>query len=61
MPIYEYECKECGKRFESYRGISDSDSNVQCPKCGSQNPKRFISNFFGKNSTGQSCGTTFPT
>lgn len=45
MPIYEYECDKCGERFECFRSIRDSDSEIQCPKCGSVNPKRALSTF----------------
>ena len=61
MPIYEYKCKKCGVKFESYRGISDNDTMVKCPKCGSSNPYRIFSPFFSKNSFGSSCGPSFPT
>jgi putative FmdB family regulatory protein len=32
MPIYEYQCKKCGKTFEVFQGISDSDV-TQCNAC----------------------------
>ncbi|HEY96319.1 MAG TPA: hypothetical protein G4O15_15450 [Dehalococcoidia bacterium] len=32
MPIYEYECSECSKRFELRRSFSD-ESEVLCPDC----------------------------
>jgi len=44
MPIYEYECTKCGERFNLRRSFSDSDNDVKCPKCNTQNPKRVISN-----------------
>jgi len=37
VPIYEYECVKCGLRFELRRSISDSDSEIKCPKCGALN------------------------
>ncbi|HIE17090.1 MAG TPA: zinc ribbon domain-containing protein [Dehalococcoidia bacterium] len=45
MPIYEFECVKCGWRFEARRRIDDSDSEVKCPKCGAENPKRVFSVF----------------
>lgn len=60
MPIYEYECSKCGYMFELRRRLTDSDSDIKCPKCGTQQPKRIISRF----STGQleqSCAPTSPT
>lgn len=32
MPIYEYECNECGSRFERKQNISD-DPIQNCPQC----------------------------
>ena len=31
MPIYEYECKKCGHRFETMQGIKD-DPLKECPE-----------------------------
>lgn len=33
MPIYEYECPECGLRFERHLPISKFDSVQACPEC----------------------------
>ncbi|MCK4526977.1 zinc ribbon domain-containing protein [candidate division WOR-3 bacterium] len=33
MPTYEYECMECGYRFEEVQGIKDEPLK-ECPKCG---------------------------
>ena len=32
MPIYEYECQQCGIRFERLQKFSDSPVNT-CPEC----------------------------
>ncbi len=32
MPTYEYQCGNCGHRFEKIQKISDS-SRVECPRC----------------------------
>ncbi|MBA7700961.1 MAG: zinc ribbon domain-containing protein [Candidatus Stahlbacteria bacterium] len=40
MPTYEYECMECGHRFEKFQGIKDK-SLKKCPKCGGR-VKRLI-------------------
>jgi len=32
MPIYEYQCKECGVRFERMQSFSDEPIRV-CPEC----------------------------
>jgi putative FmdB family regulatory protein len=48
MPIYEYQCRMCGERFESFRRMNDDDSEVECPVCGEENPQRVVSRVFGK-------------
>jgi putative FmdB family regulatory protein len=35
MPIYEYECTNCGIRFERHQRISDDPVQV-CPECDGQ-------------------------
>jgi len=35
MPNYEYECLNCGYRFEKFQKMSDSPLKV-CPKCHKQ-------------------------
>ncbi len=60
MPIYEYECKKCGERFELRRNMADSDSGIKCPKCGKESPKRVIS-MFCTTSSGISCAPSAPT
>ena len=33
MPLYEYECKKCGHRFEKIQKFSDQPIK-KCPECG---------------------------
>jgi len=33
MPLYEYECESCGKRFERIQKFSDPPIE-ECPSCG---------------------------
>lgn len=33
MPIYEYQCDDCGASFEAFQKMSD-DPHVECDKCG---------------------------
>src|ERR1700746_2060266 len=35
MPLYEYECKKCGHRFERIQRFSDPMVK-KCPECGSK-------------------------
>jgi len=41
MPIYEYECASCGKRFDQLQRLSDPDP-TDCPTCGVSALKRAI-------------------
>lgn len=45
MPIYEYQCLECGqkvrKRWPSFSAVDES--TLRCPRCGGSQFKRLIS------------------
>ena len=45
MPIYEYRCETCGERFEKLRRMQDSDQDVVCPQCTSEEVERLLSSF----------------
>jgi putative FmdB family regulatory protein len=34
MPLYEYQCDQCGVRFERIRKFSDPPLGEPCPTCG---------------------------
>lgn len=63
MPVYEYSCEKCGKRFDklvhSYTKVED----LRCPQCGSAAVERVLSVFASSCSTSKgtssssSCGT----
>ena len=42
MPIYEYECRECGHRLDALQKIAD-EPLVDCPACKAATLKRLIS------------------
>lgn len=42
MPIYEFDCAECGHGFERLQRLSDPDP-TQCPGCGRESVKRRLS------------------
>ena len=60
MPIYEYECRNCGEKFELRRGITDDDSEIKCPKCEAANPRRILS-VFSTGASGGVCAPSSPT
>lgn len=43
MPIYEFECGECGNRFEEMASVGTEQAT--CPECGSQRAERRFSVF----------------
>ena len=45
MPVYEYQCLACDKRFEALRPMSQMDLAIACPKCGTPDARRAISVF----------------
>jgi len=65
MPMYDYQCKNCGEKFEELVFSSTvPDEDIVCPKCGEHQAERLLSapaisggsdsvSFF---SSGSSCG-----
>ena len=49
MPLYDYECKECGKKFEDFRSLKER-ATAPCPSCGKQ-AEKVLSSFFTVRST----------
>ena len=41
MPIYAFECTQCGHRFDRLQKLSDPDPDT-CPSCGQSTVKRQI-------------------
>lgn len=42
MPIYEYQCSECGHELEALQKLSDAPL-TECPQCGKQGLVKQIS------------------
>lgn len=42
MPIYEYECRECGHKFDKLQKMSDEPLKV-CPACSAESLVKLIS------------------
>jgi putative FmdB family regulatory protein len=45
MPIYEYRCNACRRRFSVLVGVIAEDDPLQCPRCGGTDVTRLISRF----------------
>ncbi len=57
MPIYEYQCKACGKSFDAIRSMKDADAPILCKHCQSPHTKRRMSVFYA-SSDGRSVATS---
>lgn len=45
MPVYEFDCGSCGKRFTTLVGMVAGADEAVCPFCGSNDARRRISRF----------------
>jgi len=50
MPLYEYECPDCGITFELLRPVSRRDEATTCPRCGGHRAGRQLSRFVARSS-----------
>lgn len=65
MPMFEYKCRECGRKFEEL--VSGAQTAMVCPDCGSHKTEKLLSVFAASlGSSGKSdacprpgCGSGF--
>ena len=51
MPLYEYVCRKCQKKFSQKLTIKQhNEKRVACPKCTSRDLDHVIEPFFAKTS-----------
>lgn len=44
MPVYEYECAKCKKKFEKLcKSFASANDPAECPKCGNKKAQRVMS------------------
>jgi putative FmdB family regulatory protein len=43
MPLFEYRCDKCGKRFTFLVGMTADKSKPSCPKCAGRKVTKLIS------------------
>ena len=51
MPIYEYQCRKCGRQFEAFQGISEPDLKT-CKFCRGKVQKMMSLSSFSLKGTG---------
>mgnify|MGYP003574504155 CR=1 FL=1 len=53
MPLYEFECEQCGNQFEELKSSTDT-SSPECPSCHQTKTKKLVSAGFlgGSGSSG---------
>jgi putative FmdB family regulatory protein len=45
MPIYEYRCEECERKFELLSSFAERDRAQACPTCESRRTRVLVSSF----------------
>ncbi len=60
MPMYEYQCNNCGEAFEQIVRFSEADLLPVCPACGARETRKKISvaAFIGAPSPSLSVGSS---
>lgn len=45
MPLFEYKCNECSKKYEVLHKSSVNENEIVCPECNSKNSRKIFSTF----------------
>jgi len=45
VPIYEYRCQDCRKKFSALVGVVAQSDDEKCPHCGSAHTAKLVSRF----------------
>ena len=43
MPIFDYQCKDCGTTYDIFHKGREVEEDILCPSCQSQNHQRLLS------------------
>ena len=43
MPVFEYRCADCGRRFSALVGMTAGPDDVRCPHCGGTPAGKLVS------------------
>ena len=51
MPVYEYRCRKCGRKFDRIERITEHGAkHPRCPECKSPQVSQIFGTFFAKTS-----------
>jgi len=47
MPVYEYQCENCGKKFDLLATLAEKEAGLVpvCPKCGAKRARQVLGRF----------------
>jgi putative FmdB family regulatory protein len=45
MPVFEYKCNDCGRKFDVLHKSTANLEEIICPNCQSKNSKKLLSTF----------------
>jgi putative FmdB family regulatory protein len=45
VPIFEFQCAACEKKFQTLVGMTAEPDDLTCPNCGSKAARRLVSRF----------------
>ena len=47
MPVYEYECENCGRKFDLLATLAEKEAGLVpvCPKCGAKRARQVLGRF----------------
>jgi putative FmdB family regulatory protein len=45
MPLFEYQCRDCGKQFTFLAGVVSENADPHCPRCEGSNLTKLMSRF----------------
>ena len=51
MPLYDYQCQNCGKIFTAVLSLAEHErGDIRCPGCNSKDVRQMVSPFSAKTS-----------
>jgi len=60
MPLYEYQCGDCGHQFEILQRVGEGADGLTCPQCGREHLEKQFSTFASALSGGPAAAKMAP-